>query len=352
MRISVLSELTGLWRLSLRRWHSLNLPLRSTLAGGVDAPSAEHEYLFYQTVLGTVGPRDAIDDTGYAVYIERIVAYMQKAAREGKACTSWTRPDEAYEGALSGFIRQALARSGGSRFLDELHALADTLRWHGALNSLAMVLLKYTSPGVPDLYQGTELFDDSLVDPDNRRPVDFLQRRTLLEDLRDLASSGDARALGVQVGKWSLQPADGRAKLWLVWRLLELRRAQPALLRDGSYEPLRVRGARAPHVIAYLRRFEGACMVVLVARLTATLEQAAGHAPAEKSSTSSHVLTGEGTWQDTWVAVPQALRGLALTDLVGGRTLSTENGRLRLAEIFVHFAGAVLVHQPDHPSVD
>ena len=336
MRISVLSELTGRWRLSLRRWHRLNLPLRTVLTGGISAPSPEQEYLFYQTVLGTIGAREASDtpdEVGYAVYIERIAAYMQKAAREGKSHTSWTRPDEAYEVALSGFVRGALACGPDSRFLDELHALADTLRWHGAHNSLSMVLLKYTSPGVPDLYQGTELFDDSLVDPDNRRPVDFVQRQTLLEELQGLAASGDPQVVADQVAQWALEPADGRAKLWLAWRLLELRRAQPALLEGGSYEPLRVRGARAPHVIAYLRRHGSACIVVLVARLTATLPQA----PA---------LTGHATWQDTWVAVPQALRGLVLTDLVSGQTLSTEDGRLRLAECFLHFAGAILVHTP------
>ncbi len=346
MRINVLSELTGRWRLSLRRWHGLNRPLRTALAGGLSAPSAKHEYLFYQTVLGTITPRDAVDNTVYAAYIERIVAYMQKAAREGKVHTSWTRPDETYEDALSSFIRNALARTGGSRFLNDLHALADTVRRHGALNTLSMVLLKYSGPGVPDLYQGTELFDDSLVDPDNRRPVDFAQRQALLEELRALASSGDARALGAQVSQWTLRPADGRAKLWLAWRLLELRRAQPALLRDGSYEPLRVRGTRAPHVIAYLRRHEGACMVVLAARLTATLQEATAAGSAAKSSPHSPLLAGASTWLDTWVAVPQALRGLTLTDLVSGQTLTTMDGRLRLADLFVHFSGAVLVYAP------
>ena len=353
MRISVLSELTGRWRLALKRWHGVNQPLRTALAAGASAPSAEHEYLFYQTVLGTLAPRHATDadadadaDAGYAAYIERIVAYMLKAAREGKAHTSWTLPDHAYEDALSGFVRRALERVADSRFLDELHALADTLRWHGALNSLSMVLLKYSGPGVPDLYQGTELFDDSLVDPDNRRPVDFVQRQALLEELRVLASCGDAQALRAQVSQWAQQPTDGRAKLWLTWRLLELRRAQPALLRDGSYEPLRVRGARASHVIAYLRRHQGACVVVLVVRLTATLQQSAVKASATKSSPLASVLTGENAWLDTWVAVPHALRGLGLTDLVAGQTHGTEDGRLRLADVFAHFAGAVLVHTP------
>ena len=345
MRINVLSELTGRWRLSLRRWHGLNRPLRTALAAGISAPSNKHEYLFYQTVLGTIAPRESIDEAGYAAYIERIVAYMQKAAREGKAHTSWTRPDAAYEDALAGFIRHALQRRRGSRFLDDVHELADMLRRHGALNSLSMVLLKYSGPGVPDLYQGTELFDDSLVDPDNRRPVDFAQRQALLEELRTLASSRQAEAMGVQVSHWALQPADGRAKLWLAWRLLQLRREQPALLRDGSYEPLRVRGARALHVIAYLRRHEGSCMVVLVTRLTATLQEAAAKA-ASRAAPDSSLLTGSATWQDTWVAVPQALRGLALTDLVSGRTFSTSDGRLRLADVFLHFAGAVLVHTP------
>jgi len=267
-RIDVLSEIPGGWRLALRRWGAMNRAHRRKLEAG-RAPSGADEYLLYQTLLGTL-PTGALDEAALGGWRERIEAYMVKAAREAKAHTSWISPNEEYEGALTGFVRALLGRLAPNPFLDDLRAQAELLAWYGALNSLTLAALKYASPGVPDLYQGTELMDLSLVDPDNRRPVDYARRAALLEALAEM---DDPRALLDTLH-------DGRAKLWVVWRLLALRRAKPALFRDGGYVPLAVEGVQAAHALAFARTHASGTLVVVAGRLFAKmLGGAAGRLP-------------------------------------------------------------------------
>jgi (1->4)-alpha-D-glucan 1-alpha-D-glucosylmutase len=323
-RIDVLSEMPARWRLALRHWRSLTQGIREKLeaAGSpAGAPSHADEYLLYQTLLGTL-PCVDLTETTLEPYRERIMQYMRKAARESKEHTRWTHPDEAYEAALDGFVR-ALLRGLDNRFFHHLQALGATLAWFGALNSFSLTLLKFTSPGVPDLYQGHEVIGLTLVDPDNRRPVDYA---ALAQSLAALEALDPA-----QVSTLMSAPHDGRAKLWITWRLLALRRERPALFRDGDYTALKVEGARAEHVIAFARRHEGTTLLVIAGRLFARLLGEAALAPL-----------GDATWADTAVMV-ELPDGTRLTDTLSGEVLIVANGRITLGAAFARLPGAALV---------
>jgi len=323
-RINVLSEIPGGWRLALRRWSKLNRPQRAKLESG-PAPSSADEYLLYQTLLGTLPTgtlserASALDEAGLAAWRERIEQYMVKAAREAKANTSWISPNEEYENALLAFVRALLGRLQPNPFLDDLRAQAEPIAWFGALNSLSMTLVKFTSPGVPDVYQGTELMDLSLVDPDNRRPVDYALRARLLDGLGAL---GDPRPL-----LDTLQ--DGRAKLWATSRLLALRQRLPELFRDGGYAPLAASGKHAEHVLAFARTHASGTLVAVAGRLYAKMLGAAGRLPL-----------GEA-WEDTTVALPPGVA--ALENVLTGERLDVGGGALPLARACGRFPVAALL---------
>jgi (1->4)-alpha-D-glucan 1-alpha-D-glucosylmutase len=328
-RINVLSEIPAVWRLALRRWSRLNRAHRTRLEAGL-APSPADEYLLYQTLLGTL-PVQELDEPALVAYRERIESYALKAAREAKAQTSWISPSEEYERALAAFVRALLARVQPNPFLDDLRAQAATLAWFGALNSLSMALVKFTSPGVPDLYQGNELLDFSLVDPDNRRPVDFALRARVLEQVLDPAADRAAMA-----GEFARAPQDGRAKLHVTALLLALRSRRPELFRLGEYLPLDCRGAKAQHVLAYARRHEGTTLVVVAGRLFAGLLGSAGRLPL-----------GAQAWGDTAVSAAGLGEGARLHNVLTGETLAVRDGAIALAQAFGGFpAAALLLEEP------
>lgn len=330
-RINVLSELPALWRLALRRWGTLNRKHRAKLEAGA-APSFGDEYLLYQTLLGTL-PHGELDEATLGAWRDRIERYMIKAAREAKENTSWISPNEEYEAALTAFVRALLGRTRPNPFLDDLRAQAGPIAWFGALNSLSMTLLKFTSPGVPDIYQGNEFMDFSLVDPDNRRAVDYSTRAGQLDALAALAGQAD---LAVRIGELAAAPHDGRAKLWITWRLLALRAQMPHLFRDGSYEALEADGSRAGHVLAYARRHDGTTLVVIAGRLFARLSGEPGRLPL-----------GAAAWADTSVAVPGLPHGTPLANVLTGETVPADRGRIPLALAFRSYPGAaLLVRQP------
>ncbi|VTU30638.1 malto-oligosyltrehalose synthase [Variovorax sp. PBL-E5] len=337
LRIDVLSEMPARWRLGLRRWQAMNASLRAA----PQAPSAAHEYLFYQTLLGTLEPRT--DAAAHAAYVERIVLYMRKAAREGKTGTSWTQPDAEYEQALESFVRAALTLREDNRFLADLRTLAVALNWYGALNGLSLMLIKYGSPGVPDLYQGCELIDHSLVDPDNRRPVDYEARSARLAAFEALPSGREAHAPAL--ARMASAPESGEAKLWFIWRLLGLRRELPRLFRLGSYEPLEVRGARAAHVVAFLRRHEGRTLIVLAARLHATMDRE-DHGDAEGGEPARRLRLGAAGWGDTRVLLPAWAEGRCFEDRLSGARHTVRLDGLALAQVFQIFPGAALIDVP------
>ncbi len=327
-RIDVISEMPAAWRLLLRRWSRLN---RSHV-GNVDgepAPARNDEYLLYQTLIGTL-PAAPFDDALLEAYRERVAAYMIKAMREAKVRTSWITVNEAYESAVVEFVRRLLARTESSLFLDDLAAQVRAFSWFGALNSLSLTLVKLTSPGVPDIYQGNELLDFSLVDPDNRRPVDYARRRALLDGLKGLASSS-AETLPGRVRELLATIDDGRAKLWVTWRALTMRRDHPAAFAHGEYVPLAVAGPRARHVVAYARRSGDQGFVVIAGRLFATLGVDPGAAPL-----------GADIWGDTEVVLDVLPGALTLVDALSGAKHAVADGRMPVAAALSHLPVALL----------
>jgi (1->4)-alpha-D-glucan 1-alpha-D-glucosylmutase len=292
-RISVLSEIPAEWRRAVDRWRRFNRTRRREV-GGVPAPSPDDEYLLYQTLIGS-WPLAEPDEAGLESYRERLEAYMLKAAREAKVRTSWAAPGTEYEEALIQFIRAALERREGNVFLADFYAFNRRIVRFGLLNGLSQALLKLTAPGVPDVYQGNELWDFSLVDPDNRRPVDYSLRRRLLEALAcgPDGSAPLARALASDV-------TDPRCKLFVHVRMLELRRRDPELFRLGEYLPLKVTGLRAAHLCAFARRLEGRAAVVLAPRLYLKL---LGPGSAIDES-AQRLPLGPEVWTDTAVQLP------------------------------------------------
>ena len=321
-RIDVLSEVPASWRLMLRRWGRFNRS-RKREVDGAPAPSRNDEVLLYQTLIGSWPAADA----PRAEYRERIGRYMQKAIREAKVHTSWIAVNEDYESAVASFV-DALLADGRSLFLDDLLARVPFFAWYGLLNSVSLALLKLTSPGVPDFYQGNELLDLSLVDPDNRRPVDYELRRLRLAELERLEHEprehwpARLRAL--------FASDDGRSKLWVVRRLLAERRRAPELYAQGAYIPLTVRGARARHVIAFARVHGADALLVVAGRLFTGLGRQVGELPL-----------GAVAWGDTAVRLGRFAGGLALTDALTGATLKS-SGDLHVADVFAEFPAAAL----------
>jgi (1->4)-alpha-D-glucan 1-alpha-D-glucosylmutase len=258
-RIAALTELPRDWANAVRRWHQANRKYRQEISGEF-APDANEEYLLYQTLIGT-WPLHPMSPEERADYVARIQAYMVKAGHEAKVNSSWVEPNEAWDKAVSDFVARILEPGAKNRFLPFFEPLAQRIAELGAINSLSQVVLKLTTPGVPDIYQGQEWWDFSLVDPDNRRPVDYEKRRTLLRETVGAVSCTEL------LENWR----DGRIKLLITRKLLQLRHEYPDLFVHGSYEPLQAEGAFAEHVIAFRRHHENRSIMVIVPRLSSAL---------------------------------------------------------------------------------
>jgi (1->4)-alpha-D-glucan 1-alpha-D-glucosylmutase len=335
-RIDVISELPAAWRLAVRRWSRVNRS-RKRLLDGVPAPSRNDEYLLYQTLIGTF-PVSDVDGTGLPAYRERIERYMLKAAREAKVHTSWLAVNRDYEDALVGFVDALLRTGGENRFVAELRTQTEIFAWFGMLNSVAMTLIKFASPGVPDIYQGNELLDDSLVDPDNRRPVDYALRRSRLAEL-DALEAELAAGRADRVSSLFDSPYDGRAKLWVIVRALALRRAHPALFAQGDYRPIDATGARAQNVVAFARGWRGESMIAVAGRLFASLGTDVGKPPLRE--------VWRGTGLDlSWLESP-----LSAVNVLTGESHVIGSSNLPLNELFRHFPCALLHLTPaaTHP---
>ncbi len=322
-RIDVLSEMAAGWRLQLNKWQRMNASRKATVDDH-PAPSRNDEYLLYQTLLGSF-PTGDVRGAALKRYRERIAAYMRKAAREAKARTSWARVNEPYEAALAAFVNAALDDTHANPFLDDFRAAVRTVAWLGFLNSLSIVAVKLTSPGVPDTYQGNETWDFSLVDPDNRRPVDYALREKMLAQFHAARASPPLQEMFANL-------EDGRAKLYLLWRLLWLRAEREGLFLQGGYTAVRTTGERARHLVAFARRHEGAAVVTVAPRLIASLGVQAGGLPV-----------GAQIWGDTRIELPFLDDGTVLRDAVSGREHRVEGGGLALATVLTDASVAVLV---------
>ena len=262
-RINVLSELPDEWQRLLTRWHRIN---RARLGHfeGTYVPSRRDEYLLYQTLVGT-WPDQEMDGPEFSYYITRIVDYMTKAVREAKEWSSWINPNPDYENQLRTFIETILDPSGSRRFLTEFAPFARQVAHFGRINSLAQTTLKLTLPGVPDLFQGNEFWNLFLVDPDNRRPVDYQTREAQLNQLRER----ETELGGVALLKELMQhPADGAIKLYLQWKLLNLRKHSPKLFQFGEYLPLTFQGKLSGHACGYMRKHGNQTLLIIVPRLS------------------------------------------------------------------------------------
>jgi (1->4)-alpha-D-glucan 1-alpha-D-glucosylmutase len=268
-RLQVLSEMPAEWSRAVMRWRRSNERHKTTLPDGRVAPDPNEEYFLYQTLIGAwpvESGNGSIDDR----FITRIEAYIEKALHEAKVNLSWINPDPEYVAAVKAFVRKTLSsgpRGRMSFFLKDVGQLLRTVRFFGGINSLSQTLLKTTSPGVPDIYQGNEFFDLSLVDPDNRRAVDFAART---QSLAEITSRSPAETLEITRGMLAEFP-DHAVKLWVTMRALRFRREHHFIFRDGSYLPLHATGDRAPHVCAFARWHDGAWSVTAVPRFSYTL---------------------------------------------------------------------------------
>jgi (1->4)-alpha-D-glucan 1-alpha-D-glucosylmutase len=332
-RLNVLSELPGTWRRNLLRWSRMNRARRK-LVDDQWAPGPHAEYLLYQTLLGT-WPLEAMDDAAHAEYCERMESYMVKAMREAKRRTSWANVNEDYESALRQFVRVALEKREGNLFLLELDAFARLMARFGFLNGLAQTLCKLTAPGVPDIYQGNEMWDWSLVDPDNRRAVDYELRRGFLAEVRAWHAGGP-EMLRDRLGNALASPADGRCKLYLTWSALQCRKAHEALFRDGGYVPLRVVGTRALHVLAYARRLGDEVAVIAVPRLCRRLLGEGNSLPL-----------GADVWADTRIELPRKRMPSEFASVLDGRTVNVRDHGLRqillVAELLAAWPCSLLI---------
>jgi len=259
-RIDVLSELPSEWEARLRAWHRWNRSARTRVRGRA-VPTRAEEVLIYQTLLGA-WPADRGERRGFG---DRVKAFLVKAAREAKEHTSWNDPDERHEAALRRFVDVILDRSASERFLASFCELQETTARAGAINGLAQVVIKATAPGVPDFYQGSELWDLNLVDPDNRRPVDFARRRSLLASLQ----REEARDRGALLRSLLADPRDPRIKLYTTWQALRLRRRKSELFRRGRYLPIDAVGIDRERICAFARKAGKAWAITVVPRFSA-----------------------------------------------------------------------------------
>jgi (1->4)-alpha-D-glucan 1-alpha-D-glucosylmutase len=311
-RVNVLSEIPGEWRAAVLRWREINRR-HKTDVNGAPAPDANDEYLFYQTLIGTWTAEGSTE-----IYRQRIADYMLKAIKESKRHTSWTEPNEAYEKATRDFIERVLAPVNGE-FLGDFVEFQQRTAFFGVFNSLSQTVLKLTSPGVPDIYQGTELWDFSLVDPDNRRPVDYALRRELLGQIRAAA-----------IPHLVAEARHGGVKLFLIQRVLEVRNHHRDLFDHGKYVPLETRGAASQHVCAFGRVHDGKSAVIIAPRFICTLLGGQQAAPI-----------GAEAWGDTEVLFPRNWPKVLRANVLTGECVEPA-GAIRMSDALSAFPVALL----------
>ena len=296
-RQAAIAEIPEDWGRAVRRWQVMNRKHRSDF-DGEPAPDANEEYLIYQTLIGA-WPMEGLNDSCRADFIERIQEYMVKALHEAKVNSSWLEPNAAWDEAVKRFIAAILTPDRRNRFLQSFAPIADNIAMLGAINSLTQIVLKLTCPGVPDFYQGSEMWDFSLVDPDNRRPVDFPHRKLSLDELADL---GAAHLLE----NWR----DGRIKMFTVHRLLNLRHEQPELFSQGSYTGRMATGVWNDKIVAFERRTDKSAILVIAPRHTAQL----GFPATGEVWADTHLdLPKDSLWRDIFTGLEHTCERLQMT---------------------------------------
>jgi (1->4)-alpha-D-glucan 1-alpha-D-glucosylmutase len=328
-RINVLSEIPHEWRVTLSGWRKINKK-KKPLVEGQPVPDRNAEYLLYQTLLGT-WPFAPMEADECAAFKQRIQAYMRKATKEAKVNTSWINPNQAYDDAVQEFVGTVI---DGDLFFDDFRALQYKVAQFGIYNSLAQTLLKLTVPGVPDLYQGTELWDFSLVDPDNRRPVDYDRRRRMLGALQEQIRAAGHDLVGLARELLDSRE-DGRIKLYVTYRTLNYRREHADLFGVGAYFPLEGVGRCAKHICAFARQHNQSVLLVAAPRLLTQL-MPNPHVPA----------IGPQIWEGSWLTVPPRDAGYGYRNLFTGEAVKAveREGRMMLAldKVLANFPVALL----------
>jgi len=317
------------WHRHVRGWRKLNRD-KKTLSNGIEAPAANDEYLLYQTLIGTwpfgTGARDPGEN-----FIERICDFMRKAIREAKENTNWANPNQDYESAVLRFVKSVLE---SQEFRDSFLPFQRKVAYFGMLNSLSQTLIKLTAPGVPDIYQGNELWEFSLVDPDNRRPVDYKARRRTLQVLKN-AFDSTHQSIVPKARELAQNMEDGRIKLYTLWRVLALRKQRPELFREGKYIPLRITGEKAKHVLAFARIAADGLLITAVPRLCAELLG------------GKHNLVGDcDIWGDTRIELlptPQTRFENLLTGEPVESEGQTNTASIPLTGLYANFPVALLI---------
>jgi (1->4)-alpha-D-glucan 1-alpha-D-glucosylmutase len=336
-RINALSEIPGEWLQALNRWRQLNRS-HKTEVSGQPAPAENDEYLLYQTLLGA-WPAGCLDETARGRFLERMREYMRKAAREAKIHTSWVSPNAVYEEGVTHFVDRILNPTVSGTFLESFLPFQARISRAGVLNSLAQLVIKITSPGVPDFYQGSEVWNYTLVDPDNRGRIDYGVReavlRRIVEAEQTMPASETARAL-------LHKPEDGAIKLYVMRAALSHRRAHQDLYSLGAYQALRSAGPRQKHLFAFARQLGRRNVIAAVGRFFLGLDpEARFPVPAE-------------IWGDTSVVLRKEVAHGVWRDLFTGRTI-TASANLRASELFEILPVALLVNddvsepQPSEP---
>ncbi len=330
-RLDALSEVPDAWATALARWAEMNRGVKASVEGR-EVPDRNDEYFLYQTLVGA-WPFDGPPE-GAAEVLPRLREYLRKALREAKVHSSWIRPNEGYERGVEAFLERILAVREGNPFPMDLRAFLDPVRLAGVWNSLVQVVLKVASPGVPDFFQGTELWNLTLVDPDNRRPVDFAAIEALAASVDAAVREDRARAIEEMVSR----PGDGRIKLHVTREALRLRGRRRALFETGDYVPLAASGARGEHVVAFARATADDAVIAATGRWFLRLAPAGQH------------LRGREPWGDLAIDLPPELARGRFRDAFSGRVIApTARGDasvLMVADLFETLPVALLEREP------
>jgi (1->4)-alpha-D-glucan 1-alpha-D-glucosylmutase len=326
-RINVLSEIPLEWHRKVRAWREMNSNKKS-LCDGVEGPSSNDEYLFYQTLIGA-WPTGGEAQNPPGSFVDRMRDYMVKAVREAKEKTSWANQNEDYESTVTKFVNGVLE---SQNFRNDFLPFQRRISHFGMLNSIAQTLIKLTVPGVPDTYQGNELWEFKLVDPDNRRAVNYELRQRGLQQLCELPDKSADQTTAF-IRELADNMDDGRIKLYVLWKALNLRKKFPELFQRGKYIPLDAASERAKHLFAFARRHEDKTLVVAVPRLSAQFLQGEPRMPV-----------GEDVWQDTRIDRPPGC-GTSFRNILTGESLAAEQGAFFAKNLFQNFPVALLVSE-------
>jgi len=329
-RINVLSEIPTEWRNRLRTWNRLNKKSAHRLEEQL-VPSRNEEYLIYQTMLG-VWPFGSHKDVMSPQFFERLQTYIVKALREAKVTSSWLNPDEAYEQAVVKFLARILSPTDKNAFLEDFLSFQYRIAGYGIYNSLAQVFIKILAPGVPDFYQGTELWDLTLVDPDNRGLVDYAMHQERLAELQDLQQ----KLTPIELIQFLFQHADnGLIKMFLTRTALHYRKKHSSLFLHGTYRPLEAQGDQAEHICGFLRQGSNTCCLAIFPRFLTQL-----------IPDPSSLPLGETAWGRTSICLPSDLRSLSFRNVFTQEIVAPQNEsdmvELPIATVFSHFPFALM----------